>query len=66
MNIEDRTSPGRCEYCHATENADGFTTKDVIHRKYDSYAGRKYVGKTRFTVCAGKPCGGYLQMGYEG
>lgn len=66
MQTEDRTSPGRCNYCGSTDNAEGFTTREVTHRKRDDYSGKQYVGRTRFTVCASKPCGGNLQMGYEG
>jgi|GEM_PF-2202468 hypothetical protein len=47
-----------CNYCGKTGK---MTTKVVIH-KYD----RNTLAHTTFTVCADKPCGGYLQMAYEG
>lgn len=66
ITAEDKTSPGRCNYCGTENNEGGYKTKEVIHRKWSSEMGRQYVGRTNFTVCADKSCGGYLQMGYEG
>lgn len=61
---EDRTNGTRCQQCGETEPTHGFATKEVIHRK--GFGRDQYVGRTRFTVCAGTYCGGHLQMSYEG
>lgn len=62
----DKSGTPKCNYCGSTSPKHGFTTKDVIHRGRDEYTGKACVVTSRFTVCKGTPCGGYLQMAYEG
>ena len=56
----DKTDSPKCNYCGSTEPENGFKTKKVIHRANGG------LQESLFTVCAEKPCGGYLQMAYEG
>jgi hypothetical protein len=56
----DKSEHPKCNYCGSVAPANGFTTKDVLHR------GMNGPQTSRFTVCAGTTCGGSLQMGYEG
>jgi hypothetical protein len=60
----DRSASPKCNYCGATNPANGFAVKAVIHRGHDGR--RQVVQESRFTVCKDTPCGAYLQMGYEG
>jgi hypothetical protein len=62
----DKSDKPKCEYCGSTEPADGFATKDVIHRGFDHIVRKQMVLTSTFTVCRGTPCGGNLQMAYEG
>jgi hypothetical protein len=66
MNLDDCTTGNECAQCGAKSPPDGFTTKEVIHRKYNPQTRKQYVGKTKFTVCKGTACGAHLQMGHEG
>lgn len=62
----DKSETPKCNYCGATTPEHGFTTKGVIHRGINPHTGRAEVVRSDFTVCRDKPCGGYLQMAYEG
>ena len=62
----DKSETPKCNYCGSATPENGFTTKDVIHRGIDHVTCKQVVVESKFTVCAGTPCGGHLQMSYEG
>jgi hypothetical protein len=62
----DKAETPKCNYCGTTTPEHGFATKDVIHRGSNPYTGKAEVVKSKFTVCKDTPCGGNLQMAYEG
>ena len=64
--IEDRTTGTKCYQCGSESPDSGFTEHVVIHRKWDAARGKQYVGRTKFTVCAGTQCGPHCQMSHEG
>lgn len=69
MSHYDRTvkiGTPSCYQCGSTAPADGFTEKTVIHQGRDPRTNKRCVDHTRFTVCKGTPCGGHLQMSFEG
>jgi hypothetical protein len=62
----DKSETPKCNYCGSATPENGFTVKEVIHRGWDEFTRKQDVAKTKFTVCKGTPCGGYLQMAHEG
>jgi hypothetical protein len=69
MRIIDRTDKSdkpKCNYCGIDAPEHGFDSKRVIHRASNPTTGKAEVVTSVFTVCKGTPCGGHLQMAYEG
>ena len=63
--MTDTRETQRCAYCGSTKPENGFTSRDIIHRKFVPGVGQR-VATTKKTVCNNNACGGYLQMSYEG
>jgi hypothetical protein len=62
----DKSAEPQCYQCGNKAPEKGFVVKEVIHRGFNDRTRKQDVCKTKFTVCAGTPCGGHLQMGMEG
>jgi hypothetical protein len=53
-----------CAYCRQKRDPKDIV-EETCHRR-DRKNGKAYVRSDKYKVCKDKPCGGYLQMSFEG